>query len=672
MTDKVENMPRWRLLILALLTVASLGLLASRLHTLQVRESGDYASSLVRQSVRRVLLPAPRGRIFDRNGVVLADNRPSYCIAVYVEELRKPGPWSNTVNAVEARLDEISAELGIPRQISRADIRRHISRRLPLPLLAWQDVDDRTLARFAEEFANNPGMDIYVQPERIYPNGSLASHVLGYVGREKPTETNELFHYNVLGMKGRAGIEASMDAVLAGTPGGKLITVDVSGYRHGESISRPSRPGRDIHLTIDAGLQAKLEHLIGDRRGAAVAVDPRNGDILALASEPAFDPNALSPSVPPALWRALMADKDRPLLNRAISGAYPPGSVFKPCVALAALEAGVSPNVSYSCNGVFTLGNMHLRCSSTYGHGENLSLRYAIEQSCNPFFCSLGTHIGIETIDAFAAKMGFGRRTGIPLDGEREGLLPTPEWKSRVRHDGWRAGDTANLSIGQGLLLATPLQVAMYAAALANGGTLLPPRLVAEEGEIGDRRWEIGDRRYSNASNTPPTHQPNDATMQRRNDATDKPSNRQTVKPSNPSSDNAFRIVRGGMYDVVNAPRGTGRRAKVPGLEVAAKTGTAEYGSRSNRRKHTWMIAFAPFDNPTIALAIVIEDGDSGGRTVAPLIRSALAYWFGLPDPGDEPVPEEPETPEDLEGQEAANQEPGTENQEPRTRSQES
>ena len=636
MTDKVENMPRWRLLVLALLAVASLGLLASRLHTLQVRESGDYASSLVRQSVRRVLLPAPRGRIFDRNGVVLADNRPSYCIAVYVEELRKPGPWSNTVNAVEARLDEISAELSIPRQISRADIRRHISRRLPLPLLAWQDVDDRTLARFAEEFANNPGMDIYVQPERIYPNGSLASHVLGYVGREKPAETNELFHYNVLGMKGRAGIEASMDAVLAGTPGGKLITVDVSGYRHGESIARPSRPGRDIHLTIDAGLQAKLEHLIGDRRGAAVAVDPRSGDILALASEPAFDPNALSPSVPPALWQTLMADKDRPLLNRAISGAYPPGSVFKPCVALAALEAGVSPNISYSCNGVFTLGNMHLRCSSTYGHGENLSLRYAIEQSCNPFFCSLGTHIGIEAIDAFAAKMGFGRRTGIPLGGEREGLLPTPEWKSRVRHDGWRAGDTANLAIGQGLLLATPLQIAMYAAALANGGELHRPRLVADDAAMQNAQCTM-----------------HNADIDQLNDATNKRFNGSTVQRSNATSDNAFRIVRGGMYDVVNAPRGTGRRAKVPGLKIAAKTGTAEYGSRANRRKHTWMIAFAPFDNPTIALAILIEDGDSGGRTVAPLIRSALAYYFGLPDPGDEPEgPESPEGPEGLEGPE--------------------
>ena len=274
MTDQVPDMPRWRLLVLALLVVAALWLLAARLHTLQVRESGDYASSQMRQSVRRVLLPAPRGRIFDRNGRCLADNRPSYCIAVYVEELRRPGAWSNTVNAVDARIDEIAATLGLPRQISREAIARHVSKRLPLPLLAWQDVDERTLARFAETFANDPGMDVYVQPERVYPCGPLAAHVLGYVGREHPVATNEVFHYNVVGMKGRAGVEASQDALLAGVPGGKLITVDVAGYRHGETTARPAIPGRDIRLTLDAGLQAELERLLGGRRGAAVAVDP--------------------------------------------------------------------------------------------------------------------------------------------------------------------------------------------------------------------------------------------------------------------------------------------------------------------------------------------------------------------------------------------------------------
>lgn len=592
MTDKVENMPRWRIALLALGVIAAIWVLIARLHTIQVLDSSAYASSQKRQSVRRVLLPAPRGRIFDRNGVCLADNRPSYCIAVYVEELRKSGPWSNTVNAVDAKIDSLSKSLGIPREISRDEIRQHISKRLPLPLLAWEDVNERVLARFAEEFANDPGMDIYVRSERHYPQGRLAAHLLGYVGRDRPAVTNEVFHYNILGMRGRSGIEASMNEVMSGTPGGKLITVDVSGYRHGET-NRPAIPGHDVQLTIDAGLQAQLERLLDGRRGAAVAVDPRNGEILALVSSPGFDPNRLSPAIPPGMWRSLMDDDDRPLLNRAVSGVYPPGSIFKPCVALAALNAGVNPGITFDCNGVYTLGSMHLRCSARYGHGENIGIRYALEQSCNPFFCSLGTLIKIDTIHDYAANFGFGRRTGICLGGEAAGLLPDPEWKRRVRNDAWRPGDTANLSIGQGLLLVTPLQIGMYAAALANGGTLYKPVLARQK-------------------DTPP------AAPEVVND----------LKIPRKFKD----IVRGGMYDVVNAPKGTGRTARVPGVAVAAKTGTAEYGSRRNRGKHTWMIAFAPYEKPEIALAVLVEDGDSGGRTVGPIISSALRYYFKVPD----------------------------------------
>ena len=611
-----ESMPRWRLVVLALVSVSLLWTLARRLRTIQIDESPAYASTQVRQSLRRVLLPAPRGRILDRNGIILADNRPSYCIAVYVEELRRPGAWSNTVNAVDARIDALAGELGIARQISRDEIARHVLRRLPLPLLAWRDLDDATLARFAERFADEPGLDIYVQPERVYPHGAAAAHVLGYVGRDRPQTPpgGDFFHYDVMGMKGRAGIESSMDGVLAGKPGGRLITVDVSGYRHSET-NRPAVPGHDVRLTIDIRLQETLERLFADHRGAAVAVNPGNGDILALVSAPSFDPNDLSPSIPAPLWRQLNANPYRPLLDRAISGAYPPGSVFKPCVALAALEAGVPPSVTYPCDGVYTLGTMRLRCSARYGHGPDVGLRYALEQSCNPFFCALGVRIGIGTIHDYAEKMGFGRRTGVPLAGESTGLLPDPAWKLRVRNDAWRAGDTANLAIGQGLLLVTPLQVAMYTAALANGGRLLAPRLV-EQGEIIDNRYQITDNRY-------------------------------------PSQRDAYRLVRGGMYDVVNAPKGTGRRAKVPGLEMAAKTGTAEYGPRSNRRKHAWMIAFAPYDNPRIALAVLIEDGDSGGRTAAPIIRSAFANYFGLPDAGPESL-EGLESPEGLEETEGA------------------
>lgn len=602
MTDKVPSMPRWRILILALLMSIGFITLICSLHTVQVEDSGKYANSQYRQSVRRVLIPAARGRIFDRNGVCLAYNRPSYCIAVYAEELRKPGRWSNTVNSVNAKLDDLSQTLGIERQINRTDIEQHIAKRLPLPLLAWQDIDDTTLARFAESITPDCGMDIYVQPERVYPQGRSAAHLLGYIGRDIPVVTNETFHYNIMGMKGRSGIESSMNEVLSGTPGGKLITVDVSGYRHSET-NRPAIPGKDVYLTIDTVLQQHLERLLGNRRGAAVAVDPRNGDILALVSSPSFDPNEMSPAVSSKLWKQLMNDKEKPLLNRAVTGTYPPGSVFKPCVALAALAAGVPQGITYDCNGVYTLGAMKLRCSARAGHGENITIRYGLEQSCNPFFCSLGTHIGIDAIRNFASKVGFGKRTGIRLGGESSGLLPDDAWKRRVYHDGWRTGDTANLAIGQGMLLATPLQIAMYTAAVANGGTLFKPRLVLP-GEVREPKSPVlfpGE--ISNKISIPTEH---------------------------------LKIVRGGMYDVVNAQYGTGRRARVKGLKLAAKTGTAEYGSRSNRRKHTWMIAFAPFDNPEIALAVLVEDGESGGKTVAPIISEALREYFGLEEEGND------------------------------------
>ena len=580
--------PNWRIALLALAMVASLALLARRLHGIQVVESRAYAGSQMRQSVRRVQIPAPRGRIFDRDGVCLADNRPSFCIALFIEDLRRPGAWSNTVNAVDASVERLSEELGIPRQISREDIHSHVFRQLPLPLLAWQDVDERTLARFSERVTPNAGMDVYVQPERVYPLGRAAAHLVGYVGRDRPqSPTNEVSHYTIMGMKGRSGVERARNDDLAGTPGGKLITVDVSGYRHSET-NRPAKPGRDVRLTVLSRLQIRCEELLGGRKAAVVAVDPRNGDILALSSEPAYDLNTMSPSVPGPVWRALLNDPDTPLLNRAVTGVYPPGSTFKPAVALAALGLGVSPGYAVDCTGVYTLGAMRLKCAARYGHGPGLDMHKALSVSCNPYFCTLGVHIGAEAIGDFARRLGFGRRTGIGLGGESAGLVPDDLWKRSARREGWRAGDTANMAIGQGYLLVTPLQLAMYASVIANGGTLYRPRLYADEPVAVASRLDI-----------PLAH---------------------------------LEVVRRAMRDVVNAPRAGGRRARLKEVTVAAKTGTAEYGSRSNRRKHTWMIAYAPFEAPEIALAVLVEDGESGGLTAAPVVAALLRTYFGLPD----------------------------------------
>ena len=602
MADDLEQMPRWRLLCIGLLMLAGFLTLGFRLHRVQVRHSPVYSGEQRRQSIRRVLLPAPRGRLFDRHGACLADNRPDYCIAVYLEELRRPGRWSNTVDAVDAEIDRMAAYLGVAREITRDDIEQHVYKRLPLPLLAWQGIDARTLARFAENPVHTPGFDILVQAQRRYPHGTLAAHLLGYVGRDRPVMTNEVFHYDVMGMRGRAGLEQAVDTRLAGTPGGQLITVNVTGYKH-STTNRAAVAGEDLRLTIDLALQQELERLLAGRRAAGVILDPRNGDVLAMTSQPAFDPNEMSPSISHDAWNRLQADRGRPLLNRALSGVYPPGSIFKPVVALAALAHGVSPEATLPCDGVFVLGGMRLRCWSRAGHGA-LALRQALEQSCNPFFCALGVSLGLGPIRDMARQLGLGARTGIGMAGEMPGLVPSDVWKRRVERDAWRAGDTANLAIGQGALLVTPLQVAVYTAALANGGRVLRPRLVLDPAQPdGECRHRL-------------------------------------ELPAG-----ALQTVRQGMLDVIQAERGTGKRAAVSGLAMAGKTGTAEYGSRDQRRKHTWMIAFAPFDAPRVALAILVEDGESGGLTVAPIMRQLMQFIFHLA-PADV-APEQPVSAED-------------------------
>jgi len=604
MPDDLDKMPRWRIYCIGLLMLGGFLVLGSRLHSVQVRNSPVYSGEQRRQSLRRVLLPAPRGRLFDRHGVCMADNRPEYCIAVYLEELRRPGRWSNTVNAVDAEIDRMAAYLQVPREITRDDIEQHVYKRLPLPLPAWRGVDARTLARFAENPVYTPGFDILVQAQRHYPYGTLAAHLLGYVGRERPVMTNDVvFHYDVMGMRGRAGIEMALDDRLAGTPGGQLITVNVTGYKH-STTNRAAVAGEDVRLTIDLALQQELERLLEGNRAAGVIIDPRNGDVLAMASLPAFDPNEMSPSISHKDWNRLLSDPRCPLLNRAVSGVYPPGSIYKPVVALAALAQGVPPDITLGCDGEYPIGKIKIRCWHRAGHGM-ISLRKAIEQSCNPFFCALGVQIGLDAIHDMSRRLGLGERTGIGLPGERSGLVPSDEWKRERQRDGWRTGDTANLSIGQGMLLVTTLQMAVYTAALANGGYVMRPRLVVDpaypEGECR-RRVEL-------PAGTLPA-------------------------------------VRLGMADVIHAARGTGKRAAVPGLRMAGKTGTAEYGPRSQRRKHTWMIAFAPFDAPTVAMVILVEDGESGGLTAAPIVRQLMQYIFKIAPA--ETLPEQPPSAEDM------------------------
>ncbi|MFU8780570.1 MAG: penicillin-binding transpeptidase domain-containing protein, partial [Kiritimatiellia bacterium] len=356
---------------------------------------------------------------------------------------------------------------------------------------------------------------------------------------------------------------------------------------------RESVAGEHIRLALDFEIQQLAENVLNNEPGAVVVLDPRSGDILALASGPSMDRNALASR---AAWQELMQDPQRPALNRAISGQYPPGSVFKPLVALAGLvNERISGETVFPCPGYYAMGGIRFRCWLRRGHGA-LPLRAAIAQSCNPYFIETAVRTGHQRIYHMADSVGFGRLSGIDLPGEVAGLLPDDTWKRRERDDAWRPGDTANVSIGQGALLVTPLQMALFTAALANGGRVYRPRLFLDDAH-------------------PPIVQ-----------------QQMAWTPAH------LGLVQAGMFDVIHGERGTGRRALIPGVHMAGKTGTAQFGQDQT---HAWMILFAPYEAPRYAVAMIVEDDISGGVIVAPRLRALMEAIFtreGLIVPAEPPV----------------------------------
>lgn len=573
---------RLRLRLILGVMLLAFGALVLQLWQIQVVRSSEFSSSLDRQSMRRVRLPGTRGRIFDRHGRCLADNRPMYCLAIYTEELRQRGRWSRTIDKVDGVIDELSEILGIERQVTRDDIALHVRRRLPLPFLAWRRLDEKALATWAESGRIFPGVDVYIEPERVYPYSMTASHIIGYVSRADPSAVGDVpYHYYLPEMEGREGIERAADDILRGRAGGRLIRVDASGFKHAEIGERDAVSGDDITLTLDLDIQAKAESLMHGYQGSIVVMDPRNGDILAMVSSPSYDRSALRSR---AAWQALLDDPQRPLVNRAIAGRYPPGSVFKPLVALAGLVSNrIDLDTVLTCTGAHMIGNQSFRCWARRGHGD-LSLQRAIEQSCNPYFIEVALRTEYQRVFHMAHSTGFGQQTGVELAGESAGLLPDDEWKRRVHRDAWRPGDTANVSIGQGALLVTPLQMARFTSALANGGRLLRPRLLMDE------QRPQGDMVQKMAWDAP-----------------------------------HLAVVRKGMEDVIHAERGTGRRARLEGVRMAGKTGTAQYGDGLT---HAWMVLFAPSENARYAASIIVEDAESGGLTAAPILRELMSFVF--------------------------------------------
>ena len=569
----------------AALFLAGFVALAVKLHDVQIDNVATLTYDAARQSVRRVRTPGERGRILAADGTVLAANRPTRTIVVNAEAFQKR-TWEATTTNILAAVERAAAFVGRESRLSADDVQRHIKRNLARPLVAWKNVTDDELARFCENEIDLPGFSCEESDERIYPQGAAAAHIIGYVGRDRvqSSEGDERMNYVEFEMRGRGGLEDRYDSFLRGVPGEKKLTVDARGFAIREWTVVESQKGPDLVLSLDMALQYAAERELEGCKGACVALDPRDGAVLAMASSPGFDPNDFVPTLPAALWDELSHDPDKPLLNRATQGTYAPGSTFKPVTAFAGMGAGLSHSAGFDCRGAYRIGPMRIRCSHAWGHWSGrLDLADALKESCNPYFCDFAVRAGTNALITTARKVGLGSKTGIDFSVEAPGVVPDDEWKRAHWHERWYPGDLPQMAIGQGMLLVTPLQMARLAGAIGTG-YLVRPHLKAgeppEKSPLPFPKWQID-------------------------------------------------VVRDGMFRVVNASGGTGRRAGDGlGVKIAGKTGTAEVGAGATRRKNTWFICYAPVENPTVALAIVVENGETGGSTAAPKAREILKARF--------------------------------------------
>jgi len=597
--DKKQKINQWRYFSLIIILVVMFLIIVGQLFYLQVVKGQYYKRKSSVQRLRRVWKPALRGKILDRNRHILADNRSSYNVDIRIPEISTPRNTAKLTNVII----KLSQLLNIPEEKLWANIGPH--KHFPYaPARVAPDISFSQLARVAERLNELPGVELATTPVRYYPAGELVCHFIGYVRKIFPKHPKLISgEYYIHDRVGINGIEKICENVLHGKNGKELVQVDYASH-YVETIDRlPPVPGHDVILTIDLNLQKVLATALEGKKGAAVAVDPRNGEVLALVSSPAFDPNFFVGTVSVKDYVALRDDENKPLFNRAITGKYPPGSVFKLITAIAGLEFDViKSDTVYNDTGSFKLGKTVVRNFHNYKYG-NIKLNKALRVSCNTFFCFFSLKIGARNIAAMARLFGIGEKTGIELPSESAGTLPDPSWKRKHKKVRWYPGDTVNLSIGHGFLEVTPLQMACMTAAIANEGMWYPPSIV--------RSYRISGNFVPAAKSATPV--------------------------PIPLKKEIFKTIKEGMWEVVNMPNGSGRRAALPNLVIAGKTGSAEIREDMT---YAWFVAFAPYENPRIAIAIVVEGADTGGRDAAPIAKEAFKAYFEVEEPATNVVEE--------------------------------
>jgi penicillin-binding protein 2 len=555
---------------------------------LQGVNSKRYRELAENNRIRTLSIAAPRGLVTDRRGNILAENKPAFRIVVTM------GPSSGTI-------EEISRSLAALLQVGETDIRQKLSR----PRAAYQPVTIKSKASFADVAAvearrlEMPEVSVEVVPVRSYPQAESAAHVVGRVGEVTDRQLRQpaFADFEPGRVVGQSGLEALYNDALTGTDGLRRVVVNSRGVEVSLSEDQPARAGGAVELTLSADLQAAMERAFKDQAGSAVALDPFTGEILGMVSSPGFDPNSFSSGIERSLWDRLSRDPETPLFNRAVQGQYAPGSLLKVVVAAAGLESGlITPETTILCPGYASIYGHVFNCNRSSGHGY-ISLGRAIGESCNVYFYLLGARLDIQRLAEYARLFGLGSVTGVDLPHEAPGLVPDAAWKERVLKAPWYPGETISVSIGQGQVLATPLQMARMMAVIANGGKLVEPHIV--------RRVSGRPVAYESPRSL-------------------------GLKPS------TLAAIRRGLFMAVNAG-GSAGRAQISEITVAGKTGSAQVVSSSKLRKdvdsiqpRAWFAGFAPLDNPRIALAVLVDHGGSGGAAAAPVALSILERFFGM------------------------------------------
>lgn len=571
-----------KILIISYVIIGLFALFVIRLWQLQVLQGEYYRKISTENMLRIIKIPAPRGIIYDRNGLPLVKNSPYFYASLMPEHLEK----------VDIR--SLAAILGL----NSSDIYAKINKEglSPFePIRLKEGLTFNEIAVVEARRSDFPGLIVDIDMSREYLYGDMAAHLIGYLGKLNPSQSKDPEFKDVPpdAFIGQWGAELLFDKSLRGTPEERIIEVDALGKEIRLLQEKPPVKGDDLKLSIDINLQKAAEEAFGDKAGALVALKPDTGEVLGFVSKPSFDPNMFARGISYNQWAGLTQDKKFPMLNRALQSQYPPGSTFKIVTAIAALNEGViTPVTKVTCSGGINYGNWRFGCWRKTGHGT-ISLHRAIVESCDVYFYEVGKRVGIDKIAEYARKLGLGSKTGLPLVKERAGLIPDTKWKHEKKNQQWYLGETFNSAIGQGYVSATPIQMAQLISAVANGGFIYTPTIVKLE--------------------TIPS-----------------PIRKADIKPQ------TLELVKSGLYGVVNEGGGTGGASRSSVVAIGGKTGTAQVVSirkSSNQlpeklRDHAWFVAFAPVEKPEVALCAFVEHGGHGGGAAAPIAKHAIEGYF--------------------------------------------